>query len=56
MKEALELAVMVVKVLDAQKKYFKTRDRFDLIKSKDLEKELRQMAEGLLAMKPRFET
>ncbi len=38
----LELAFAVLKVLDAQKRYFKSRDRDDLIVSKALEIALRK--------------
>jgi hypothetical protein len=43
-----ELATLALATLDAQQKYFKTRSRDDLIASKQLEKELRQAAEGAL--------
>lgn len=45
---ARQLAALVIEVLDAQKQYFKTRDRIDLIKSKELEKKLRIGARYIL--------
>ncbi len=45
---AKQLATLVLQVLDAQKQYFKTRDRADLIASKQLEAQLRKQAEYLV--------
>lgn len=42
------LARLALRVLDAQKQYFKTRAKDDLIASKQLEKELRQLAQQIL--------
>jgi hypothetical protein len=46
---ARELAALVLHVLDAQQKYFKTRAKDDLIASARLEKELRTAAQAILA-------
>jgi hypothetical protein len=46
--ELCELCELVLQVLDAQKKYFKSRDREDLIASKQLEAKLRNVAVGIL--------
>lgn len=43
-----DLAKLVIEVLDAQKRYFKTRKQEDLIASKQLEKELRDKANRIL--------
>lgn len=42
------LADRVIAVLDAQKKYFKTRDQKDLIASKEMENDLRSDCEFIL--------
>ena len=42
------LARLVIAVLDAQKKYFKGRNKQDLIASKELEKQLRERATAML--------
>ena len=44
-----DLAAHVIQVLDAQKKYFKTRCQEDLIASKQLESALRKEAVDILA-------
>ncbi len=49
------LAELVIEVLDAQKKYFKTRDRDDLIASKQLETKLRREALDILGELPEAE-
>ena len=46
--ELHSLSQLVLEVLDAQKKYFKTRDKDDLIASKQLEKRLRDKASSYL--------
>lgn len=43
-----DLAKLVIEVLDAQKRYFKSRAQEDLIASKQLEKELRDKANAIL--------
>ena len=43
-----DLAKLVIEVLDAQKRYFKTRKQEDLIASKQLEKELRDKSNAIL--------
>ncbi len=49
MRPTLEdLAKLVIEVLDAQKKYFKTRGKDDLIASERLESELRTKANQAL--------
>lgn len=45
---ARELAELVIQVLDAQKKYFRTRKREDMIASMELEKKLREAANECL--------
>lgn len=44
-----QLAALVIEVLDAQKRYFATRDKADLIASKQLETRLRKVAETELS-------
>lgn len=44
----LELAKLVIEVLEAQRKYFKSRSRDDLIASKQLEAKIRLMARAIL--------
>ena len=46
--ELHSLSRLVIEVLDAQKKYFKTREKDDLIASKQLEKRLRDKAASYL--------
>lgn len=48
MRELHSLSTLVIQVLDAQKKYFKTREKDDLIASKQLEKRLRDRAASYL--------
>jgi hypothetical protein len=49
MKPSLEeLAGQVLLVLDAQQKYFASRDKNDLVNSRKLEAQLRRMAETAL--------
>jgi hypothetical protein len=43
-----DLSRLVLVVLAAQKMYFRTRSQDDLIKSKQLEKQLKAMAESYL--------
>jgi hypothetical protein len=43
-----ELAAQVLLVLDAQQKYFASRDKNDLVNSRKLEAQLRRMAETAL--------
>ena len=43
-----ELAQLVIETLEAQKKYFKTRSKEDLIASKQLESKLRLIARGII--------
>ncbi len=43
-----DLAKLVIEVLDAQKRYFKSRSQVDLIASKQLESELRKKANAAL--------
>jgi hypothetical protein len=43
------LARLALDVLDAQQAYFKTRSQTDLIRSKQLEKQLREVARAALA-------
>lgn len=43
-----DLALLALQVLDAQRRYFKSRSRDDLIASKQLEAELRRQAEAVL--------
>jgi hypothetical protein len=45
---AEQLAKLCILVLNAQKQYFATRDREDLIKSKALESQLRTAANAIL--------
>lgn len=45
-----DLSRLVLAVLAAQKMYFRTRSQDDLIKSKQLEKQLKAMAEEYLAV------
>ena len=45
---ARELAKAVIEVLDAQKKYFKSRTQNDLVASKQLEAALRKSATAIL--------
>lgn len=46
--ELPHLARMVILMLDQQQKYFKTRAKEDLVLSKQLEQQLRQLAELVL--------
>lgn len=46
--EIVSLARLALWVLDAQRKYFKSRDKLDLIASKELEAQLRTEAENVL--------
>jgi hypothetical protein len=48
----LEFCAKAIAMLNAQEKYFKTRDRADLIASKKLEKELRRECEEVLGVQP----
>lgn len=48
MRDIHGLARLAIDVLDAQKRYFKTRAKDDLIESKRLEKELRGLASSYL--------
>ena len=48
MTTAEDLAKLVIEVLDAQKRYFKSRTKDDLIASKVLEGELRRKANAVL--------
>lgn len=41
---ACELGALVIKTLDAQKKYFQTRDKDALVECKALERHLRDLA------------
>jgi hypothetical protein len=43
-----ELAALVIEVMDAQQKYFKSRQRDDLIACKVLEKELMERAREVI--------
>lgn len=45
---AEQLAKLVILVLNAQRKYFETRDRADLIASKALESKLRTAANTII--------
>lgn len=45
---AEQLAKLCIQVLNAQKKYFETRDRADLIASKALESKLRTAANSII--------
>lgn len=47
-QQGQELATLALDVLDAQQRYFKTREKDDLIASKKLEKRLREMASNVL--------
>jgi hypothetical protein len=46
--ETIELAHMILDVLNAQQQYFKSRSKEDLIASKQLERILRQHAEQIV--------
>lgn len=48
MRDLHSFARSVIEVLDAQKKYFKTRAKEDLIESKRLETRLRELAKSYL--------
>jgi len=50
--DAENLAALAIEVLDAQQKYFKSRDRADLIASKQLESRLRKEARSILTTLP----
>jgi len=50
--DAEHLAGLVIEVLDAQQRYFKSRDRADLIASKQLESRLRKEARAILTTLP----
>ena len=50
--DAENLAELAIEVLDAQQRYFKSRDRADLIASKQLESRLRKEARGILTTLP----
>jgi hypothetical protein len=45
---ARELAALVLQVLEAQKKYFKSRDQADLIASKQMESRLKKAAQQIM--------
>lgn len=47
-QQGQELAQLALDVLDAQQRYFKTRDTDALVWSKKLEKRLREMASNFL--------
>lgn len=48
MRDLHSFAAAVLEVLDAQKKYFKSRQKTDLIESKRLESRLRELAKSYL--------
>ena len=50
MRALHDFSRLVLTVLSAQKQYFRTRSQDDLIKSKQLEKQLKVMAEEYLAV------